>query len=182
MNAIDIGVGKTVKAATGVEKAFDAYLVTGIAGAESLVGYHAKITGATALAVTGYAYGVYVELEVLGTGQLGSGGNDVNGIRVELYQEASATIGEHVMSIMVTNYMLGTITGSYFMMYLAENGDVTLQAWMHFLQGGTSDANYFISVAGVSSAWSPAGDKTGSSTGWLKVLTPGGPRYIQLYT
>ena len=125
-------------------------------------------------------YGLLIEANLLGTI---TNAGDTYGLEVALYAEAGITHTGHIISLYVTNYMLKQPTpGDYFMLWMQENGSVTIKAWIHCHQGGTSNSTYWLSITGVADAWASAGSKVGGgASGWLAVNTPGGVRYIQLY-
>ncbi len=170
-----LALGGTVVA--GLFKAIASVNFTG-----ALRGLRIGTTITDGITVTGSSYGIHLELEVLGTGVVTG---SWEGIRIELYNTAGTTLSSDVYGLFINNYQLGTITGSYHMVRLEENGTMIVDSV--FFVGVTDAVNFLTLRPQTPSAggWDLTTDVTNTgayaSNGYLRVATEIGVRRIPLY-
>jgi len=86
--------------------------------------------------------------------------------------------------IFVNNYNLGTITSTYELVRLEENGTAVPD---QIIGVYVLDASAYLRLSPqtpASGAWAVAGDKTGgggAGAGWIKVMVQGAEKFLQLY-
>lgn len=180
-NSIEIGVVKSIKVATGSETGIEAILQSAIAGAQNLRGIRSKVSALTALALTGYMYGVYVELEVLGTATMSG---LYEGIRIEQYVESGTTFSSAtVYPIHVAN-SISKQPSSYAFFRLSEDGASYVDDIFLITKGALcTDMKYLFDIVygAAIGMLATVGACTGTA-GYLKIKCNSDDRYIQLYS
>lgn len=142
-----------------------------------LIGARGATTVNAGIVITGYAYGLHSNQEVLAAGQVTE---IMDGIRIEQYvQTGGLTFTVH--GIFISNFIQEQPSANYFFQRMSENGGVTVEAAFYISVGGTGDITDTFVLAGTHTAWSGEGNKIGVAHGWIKCRVGGVVRYIQLY-
>jgi len=132
--------------------------------------------------VPGDMRAIYCRAMILDTGEVAG---EFTALFIELNTPAGATLVD-AYAIHVGNMMRMTPTGNYDILRVDENGGGDITNFISAHIAGGSDVGFFFHFAQDTTAWVNAGDRTaGSATnaaGWLLVSSPGGVRYIQLFT
>ncbi len=148
-----------------------------VAVAAVLGALHVRMQVPTGIVVTGSTYGIHIEQEITGTGQISA---TWEGIRMELYSPGTTTIAQ-VYGIWMTNFIQSAPTAGYDFMRFAENGGVTVVAGMRFAVGGGSDMTNLLFLAGNCTAWAAAVVPPGAQVGRIAVNVGGIQLYIPLW-
>lgn len=144
---------------------------------------HARMQVPTGVVITGSTYGIHIEQEVTGTGQITLG---MEGIRMELYAPNTTDLNI-VYGIFMSNTIQSAPT-AYTFIRLDENGGQTVNTAIDIGIGGAGDILNVLTLRGAETAWNATtnppggGSGVGSNRGRFAVLVGNEQRWVQLYT
>jgi len=135
------------------------------------------------IVVTGTVRGAIIQTFMNALSEIVSAAYQWEGLRVNMYAEATSVMNAPIYGIHVNNYITSAPLSNYYFTRFSENGGVTVEALAYVSVGGAGDITNLFVLAGTHTAWAGAGDKTGgANAGWIRVNVAGTTKYIQLYT
>lgn len=141
--------------------------------------FHARMQVPTGVTVTGSTYGIYVEQELVGTGNITL---DWDGIRLDMWSNSGVAVGGDVHGIHVVNDITTAPTGAYELMRLSKHGAALCTAGLRIDCGVAGDMTYAFWFQGAPvAAWDAAIVPPGGIVGRVAVMCHGVPLWLALH-
>ena len=145
----------------------------------TLAAIHARTQVPTAIVVTGSTYGIYIEQELVGTGNITAAWE---GIRLDMWSNSGVAVGGAIRAIHVVNDVATHPTGPYELMRLSKHGAALCDVGILIECGVAGDMTYAFEFQGTPvAAWSPVTTPPGAIVGRVAVLCHGVPLWIALH-
>jgi hypothetical protein len=165
-------------AATGVQRTAHFAVIAPITRAGNIEAAHLGVTVNTGVVLTGTAFGLHIEANVLGTGQTPQ---NLEGVRIEVGAAPASNIG-NIYGIFMTNFVeAGATYVNYYFMRLVDNGGNIVTAAFQLQVGNGSDMTNLFELTNPCTAWSSTVVPPGPITGRIAVRCQGLQFYLPLY-
>ena len=137
---------------------------------------------AAGVVVTGTVRGAIIQTSMNALSAIVSAGYQWEGLRVNMYAEATSIMNAPIYGIHVNNYITSAPLSNYYFQRMSENGGVTVEACFYVSVGGAGDITRLMVLAGTHTAWQSTGTPVGPAAGWIAVSVAGVDKAIQLYS